>query len=317
MTLAPPVTEPAVAAALAAWALADCPATLVAARENRVFLVETPAGPLALRLHRPGLRGPEELAAELAWMSALAAGGLELPVPVPTRAGGLVHMDGDAPASLLGWVEGETMGRDGALAPWVEPRHYAALGAAMARMHAVSDAWVPPAGFSRPSWDVEGLVGDRPLWGRFWESPLLGPDEARLLGAARDFARDRLAALQNADFGLIHADLVPENVMFTGQDPVLIDFDDSGFGWRLFDLATTLNRCLRADDPVPLEAALIEGYRSVRPVDLGALPLFRALRAFTYVGWGISRAGEPGTEIRARRHIALACRMAQALLDAG
>jgi hypothetical protein len=74
----------------------------------------------------------------------------------------------------------------------------------------------------------------------------------------------------------------------------LIDFDDGGFGFRLFDLATTANRLDRHDPTGGAGARLLQGYLATRALDLTHLPLFRALRAMTYVGWVITRLHEPG-----------------------
>ncbi len=302
---------------LAAWGLGQAPCRLVARRENHVYRVETPAGPVALRLHRPGYRSRAEIESELDWMAALSAGGLAVPTPRPTMAGALcIEADGTM-ADVLSWIEGRPMGIDGRLASLDDaPAAYHALGSAMARLHAVSDAWDSPAGFARPAWDADGLVGDAPLWGRFWENPLLSPGQRDLLRAARDRARDRLAARNGAlDVGLIHADLVPENVILTGRGPVMIDFDDGGRGARAFDLATAANRALREDHSTALIEALVEGYADKRPLERADLALFQSLRAFTYVGWIVPRLGEPGAQVRAERFIALAERMARDLLD--
>ena len=41
-------------------------------------------------------------------------------------------------------------------------------------------------------------------------------------------------------FGLIHADAHLDNVLFDGQQARLIDFDDCGFGYRIYDVAVAL-----------------------------------------------------------------------------
>lgn len=309
------LTEPA--DIFAAWGLEGAPCRLVAQRENRVFRVETPAGPRALRLHRPGLRTDAQLRSELDWMAALAAGGIAVPAPCPTPDGALCVTSGGVIADMVSWIEGRPMGVDGALAPLDDaPAAYRALGREMARLHDISDAWTPPAGFTRPAWDADGLVGPDPLWGRFWENPLLMAAQADLLVRARDVARDRLAARAGRmDEGLIHANLVPENVILTTTGPALIDFDDGGWGARAFDLATVANRALRAENPRALIDALLAGYSTARPLDRTDLGLFQALRAFSYVGWIVPRLGEPGARGRADRFIALAETMARTLLD--
>ena len=302
---------------LAAWGLADAPHRLIAQRENRVYRVETGAGPVALRLHRAGYRSRAELQSELDWMAVLARGGLPVPAPVPARDGRMcVEIDGIA-GDVLSWIDGAPMGIDGRLAKLEDmPGTYRALGAAMARLHDLSDAWQPPAGFSRPSWDADGLLGDAPLWGRFWDNPLLNPDQRRLFSAVREVARARLSdADLTADYGLIHADLVPENVMLGPQGLTMIDFDDGGWGYRSFELATAANRTLREDRSQVLIAALLDGYASRREIAPSELLLFQALRGFTYVGWIVPRLDEPGVSQRVERVLSTADRLARKFLQ--
>lgn len=302
--------------ALGLWGVTGARAELVAARENHVYRVSAPDRTLALRLHRPDYRSAAELDAELHWMAALAQGGLAVPAPVPMPDGRLWLTLGCRPVDMLSWIAGQPMGRDGRLSALADPHAaYRQLGEQMARLHDLSDRWPRPPGFSRPNWDADGLSGATPLWGRFWENPLLTGAEAALLTAARDHCRQRLLSLAGTlDYGLIHADLVPENVVLTDAGPALIDFDDGGFGYHLFDLATALNRTLREPDCESLGRALIAGYLARRPIDVTELPLFQALRAFTYVGWIVPRLHEPGAGARAARSIALACTMARDIL---
>ena len=237
---------------------------LVARRENRVFRVDHGGASYALRLHRPGYRAPGELRSELGWVAEIARRGLRVPRPVPTLAGPLLAEAGGAPASLLTWLDGGILDP-----PELGAGHMHALGAALARLHAASDDWRPPDGFSRPAWDREGLVGEAPLWGRFWESPALGAEDRRLLERLREVAWEELARLE-ADYGLIHADALRENVLWEGRDPALIDFDDGGWGHRQFELATSLGRLAGLPAYAELKRALLGGYRSVRALDAGA-----------------------------------------------
>ena len=81
---------------------------------------------------------------------------------------------------------------------------------------------------------------------------------------------------------------MPENVLVNGESIRVIDFDDAGFGWYLFDIATVLYFIV--DDPHYQIAfdALIQGYRTLRPLSdeqLLQLPMFLAARGTTYLGW--------------------------------
>lgn len=303
---------------LAHWGLEGAPCRLVAHRENRVYAVQMPQGRAALRLHRPGYHDRAALRSELDFMAHLAASGLRVPAPFAASSGALLVGAGDPPvmADLLEWLEGAPLGRSGEPLPWADPAPlFHALGVTLARLHSAADAFDPPTGFSRPAWDGAGLLGEAPLWGRFWDNPALSAEERALLLRARDAARRALAAFApGADYGLIHADAVRENVLVHAGTLSLIDFDDCGYGFRLFDLATALHP--NRDEPgfAEIRAALLEGYRSQRALGAeaeAALDLFALLRAFTYVGWIMARADTPDAAARARRFIDRACALAR------
>lgn len=279
-------------------------------RENVVFRVETSQGPHALRLHRSGYHGVVALQSELDLMAMLAGRGVRVPRPALTGDGAALVKVGGRFASLLSWLPGVPMGRSGQPLAFVgadRTRLFRAIGSQMARLHQMCDEWTPPEGFQRPSWDREGLVGASPFWGRFWESG--DAADRRLLAEVRDWAEGVLrdAAL---DFGLIHADLVNENVLLDGAQVHFIDFDDSGYGYRLFDLATTLYKAVDEPDFPELHDALLAGYAEERRLpDLTFLPLFMILRSLTYLGWLAARRDEPGMADKAVRYLDIAKRV--------
>lgn len=303
--------------ALARWGLAGANVTLIAARENAVYRVDAADGPLALRLHRKGYRSDAELAAELDWMAVLSKSGLSVPTPIKSISQSHLEVVDDIQVDVLTWLEGETL--DKTLPTFgAEKRRqiFRQLGCEMASLHAASDAWKGAASCNRPAWNAAGLLGDAPLWGRFWENPGLVPSEQELFLAFRDRAeKDLISLSSDLDFGLIHADLVPANVMIAGDAMHLIDFDDGGFGFRLFEVATALLKHCNAPDYEALQSALIEGYLSRRPLNTSTLNLFLALRAVTYVGWNIARAGEDRSDTRNARFIAQATDMVATYLD--
>ena len=303
--------------ALAPWGPAQAEVAFVAGRENQVFRVRSPAGDFALRIRRHGYRSDAELLSELQWMAALDQAGLPVPRPLPSRQGRLLEAVGSHRVDLLHWLPGRPLGTSRQpLALDDAPAVFHRLGQATARLHAASDAWVRPDGFTRCAWDIAGLVGDAPVWGRFWDNPTLDLPARQRFQAFRDLATQVLQ--QQAlplDQGLIHADLVRENVLLDGDRLVLLDFDDGGFGYRLFDLATSLLKNLDEPQYPALKAALLGGYRAVRPIDTALLDLFIALRAATYVGWIVPRLAEPGAAARNRRYIDTAQRLCGAFLD--
>lgn len=284
-------------------------------RENEVYEVQTPIGRAALRLHRVGYQTAEAIRSELWWCNALRDAGLPVPGPVPLPDGALLaRLPAGRLASVVTWIEGEPLGEAGVPLPGsardqAELHH--ALGRLLAQVHRATDALILPDFFDRPSWGHDGLVGDAPLWGRFWDHPALTAADCGTLIAARGFLSGRLQA-SASPMGLIHADVLRENVFVQSRALTLIDFDDSGFGYRWFDLGTVLSQCLAEPAYTDIRAALIEGYASVMPVVAAEVDHFTLARTLASVGWAATRL-PPDSPIN-KSHIARAVNLARACM---
>lgn len=282
-------------------------------RENEVYELALPAGRrAALRLHRRGYQSAAAIRSELWWCAALAAAGLPVPAALALADGEqLAVLPSGRFASVMDWVEGDPLGEAGVPLQGTVAEQAAqmfGLGRLLAQVHAATDALALPDWFERPRWDHDGLVGEAPFWGRFWEHPALGPSEAGLLAEARLWLAGRLARHRGAT-GLIHADVLRENILVNDSSLSLIDFDDSGFGYRLYDLGTVLSQNLYEPGYPELRAALCEGYGLS---DLAEVDAFTLARTLASVGWAAPRL-PPDDPVHAR-HIARAVMFANACM---
>lgn len=284
--------------ALQQWGIEAATLDLIKYRENAVFKVERDGEPLALRMHRHGYHSDAELRSELQWMQALNTVGIHTPIVIPTQTGDLFvsvaepGLPGAIQVDLFEWIDGQQLGsvEEGIADERKLTESYDTIGQLAAKVHNQATTWAAPDGFVRHAWDANGLAGSEPFWGRFWELEAATTAERDLLVRSRDrVLRDLSAFPQTADtYSMIHADFAPENLLVNGNTVRLIDFDDAGFGWHLFELATALY--FIADEPYfeQAKAALISGYRKHRPLSdehLANLPLFMLARGLTYVGW--------------------------------
>ncbi len=255
-------------------------------RENVVYEMALPTGRAALRLHRQGYQSEAAIASELWWCDALARADVPVPAALPSQDGAmLVTLSNGRHASAIAWLEGEALGEAGQpfhrpLTQTLDLHH--ALGAVLKRLHHTTDGLSLPEGFTRPRWDIAGLVGDTPFWGRFWDHPAATPDQRSALIRARDALRERLAG----DQGLIHADVLRENVLVDGPAVSLIDFDDSGFGFRLYDLGTVLSQNLYEPAYPAIRDAVMAGYGTR---DTAMVEAFTLARTLASVGWTMPR----------------------------
>lgn len=273
---------------------------LIKYRENAVFSAHRNDGErVAVRVHRHGYHSDGALRSELLWMQSLARDGIEVP-PILLSREGHIFETVSAPGvpeprqiDVLGWLPGTPAGTSEEGLKLDEAgaeRLFFDAGVLAAMMHDRVAMMEFGEDFERHAWDADGLIGPDPFWGRFMELELLTAAERAMLTEARAQAELDLAAFGRGphNYGLIHADFVPENLLVEDGRLKLIDFDDSGFGWHMFDLATALYFNLDHPAYAVMERALFDGYRTVRelPDDHEAmLPLFLFLRGTTYLGW--------------------------------
>lgn len=233
---------------------------------NTTFGVRTAEGQrFALRLNVNSRRSEQQLSAESAWLEALGRDtDLNLPVPQPNLKGRLnssVHsldLNRALTATLFSWLPGKDLGDD------ATPAQLREVGRAAATLHRHALEWQLPAGAALVS--LEHPLMDSPN-NLSIDTPLLGDDArgviqtvfAEVSAVLHDlFARDKPRAL--------HADLHTWNLKWARGKLYVFDFDDSGIGVPMQDLAIAAYY-LRPD--AALEGALLEGYQSV-----AALPVY-------------------------------------------
>lgn len=307
--------------ALHAWGRSASRIELLARSENLSCAVVCDDGSrFVLRLHRPGYNERIELESEVAWVRSLAQAGVAVPHAVPTEDGShfvTVEVGGQrCEAGLVSWVDGSPVAElvDEAradISTW-----FRQIGEMAGRIRTHTEAWEPPAWFVRRRWDAEGLLGDRPLWGRAWECEHLEPSLRDLLAEARAELLPRVADLETGPdrFGLIHADLNLGNLMLHEGRLTVIDFDDAGFGFHAYELAVALQPLSGSAGYSAARAALLDGYRAAHDIEASDVDLFVAVRSLMLVGWLCDRP-ELLTPGRARVVFGRAEQAARLLLD--
>ena len=91
-------------------------------------------------------------------------------------------------------------------------------------------------------------------------------------------------------FNLIHGDLRLANVLVDGSTVKVIDFDDSGFGWFMYDAATMVSFHEHEAEVPELMAHWAEGYRQLRPLpaadekEIETFVMFRRLLLLAWLG---------------------------------
>jgi Ser/Thr protein kinase RdoA (MazF antagonist) len=252
----------------------------------------------ALRLHRPGYNSLAELNSERQWTGMLREAGLAVPEPLTTIDGDHfhpvnIHATGERRLSgMTTWLAGTPLNEylPGCTELKKREQIYRQVGALVARTHNHSTNWTEPPGFQRRKLDIEGLVGENPHWGCFWEHAELTRSESKLLQKTRQKVYVALSrhGMEPSTFSLIHADLNPDNVVYENGMLAMIDFDDAAYGWHMYDIASSLFNERNDLDYARLRDSFLDGYQQHRPLgetEIHTLDMFLLIRGLALIGW--------------------------------
>jgi len=263
--------------------------------ENRVYQVwleesVAPAAPAAAavvaKFYRPGRWTDAQILEEHAFVAQLAE--LEIPVVAPMR------VPGGSTLATFGGFRFAVYPKHGGRAPELEDRSVLTwIGRFIGRIHAVGGV----APFKqRPALDVASF-GEEPrdylLAHNFVPADLL-PAWTSTVAQALDGVRrcyDRAGDVRTLR---LHGDCHAANILWTGDGPHFVDFDDCRTGPAIQDLWMLLSGN-RADMQLQLSAVL-QGYEDFCAFDDRALHLVEALRTLRlihYSAWLARRWDDP------------------------
>lgn len=308
---------------LALWDVpAGATARLINVSENATYLVEAPGYRSILRIHRENYHSENAIECELAWADALGDQSDIVTPGVYTGKDGKPMQSGIVPGLpaprfmvLFHFVEGHEPDTSGDLVTQFEE-----LGKIAAQAHLHTISWQKPPGFERLTWDEESVFGDAPTWGNWRDGPEITPEIAKVLEQVEATIRQRLRAFGKGGdrYGLIHADMRLANLLVDETGTRLIDFDDCGMGWFLYDFATGIS--FIEDNPlVPaMKASWVKGYRRVRDLgaaDVAEIDTFMMLRRMALLAWIGSHIEAPEPQEMAPGFARVTAELGQRYLD--
>ncbi|MCU0475133.1 MAG: aminoglycoside phosphotransferase family protein, partial [Anaerolineae bacterium] len=203
----------------------------------RLALASAPDAPLGVvRVHRPAPHKTQRwVESELRVLGALHAAGLPVPQPLPPVM--TLPDDDGAPRiiSALGWLGG----RAKPVTDWVAlDAHHA--GGLLGRLHhALRPIPLTPQ-LDRPVLDAASVFGGNTQYALDVEGEALLAPYADLFERVRQRAENAFALFEAAGLAAqpIHGDYKPDNLLWDGLAPQVIDFDDCALGNPAYDLAT-------------------------------------------------------------------------------
>ena len=240
---------------------------------NATFSVSTVSGQkYALRLNINSTRVASNIQAETQWVRGLSrASSINVPTPIASLADtylvSAIHADSGLEifGVMYSWLEGEELGDE----PTLEQLRI--VGQTMALLHDNSSNFTLTDGAELPTfndffWGTEDYL--------FSSKSLLIPQDLQLIEKARDLIMKFTNELyENSPVHVIHADLHGWNLMWHEDQLYIFDFDDCGYGVEAQDIAVALYYL----DTPEQEVALLDGYKSIRPLPIYSENAMKAL----------------------------------------
>jgi len=291
--------------ALAHYGLDNATVTLANYTNNAVFRVESAQGTFALRIHRAGLKPLAWLKSELMWLSALTEKGMCVPSPAgDIYAGQLDDEPLTVYCTLTNWLIGEHLTFTD-----MTNDHFMAIGRFIGTLHNIASTFTASAEFVRPQLDYEGLFGEKSPYNPKDGVTIFTDEQKQVMMAVQARVASLFDQLGRTleTVGLIHADLIPKNLVWDGDRVGAIDFDDCGYGYFLYDLAPMLWMNRNEPNYAQLRLMIWDGYRQIRPQPehwINALPTLVAARHVASCRWIAGNLSNPSVRARAELVIA-------------
>ena len=324
--------------------LYDLPASarvaLLGGEANRSYQVTVEGRPQVLRLYSHGTR-PEWIVSELRVLEHLnQATDLQVPSPIPDRRGRLYAkiLESDrsdpTPVAMFSYVGGEVIGEI-ELTSDVVFRIGQTLGQLDVALQRADRAIRPTPSRSRPRQDGESIIDwavaqfmEHEAGSGFWQRGKAARGvHSTIVEIGNRLRKNHRKCQRSLPHQLLHSDAHFDNLVFDGTNVGILDFDNLGYGPRIYELAAPLqsvhkmeapeNPSARSISPSVWTRAFLDGYGrhiELSELELEGLGLIQAIRLFVELGWAVGRQDVPESKRWLEQGGAAALERIQALL---
>lgn len=281
--------------ALPLWGLSSkSKAKLICLSENATYMAADPVlgQEIIIRVQRNDYSSKDAIRSEMAWVKALYDEKIILTAkPIQLISGGYVAEAQTSSGEKRMMVAFEKLpGSEPNLKQNDLPHWFEVIGEITAKMHIHAKKWSRPDWFTRRVWDYDGIVGENAFWGDWHKDKDLSESDLKTIGRTLDSVKQIMDeyGINDENFGVIHSDCRATNLLVDGDKLQVIDFDDMGFGWYLFDFAASLSFMEQSKLAPELMKAWVKGYEKIKKLsdyEKSLLPTISIMRRIELMNW--------------------------------
>ena len=263
--------------------------------ENATYEVKPKDGRhFVMRIHRALYTTENSIKSEFDWLDSLRKDGICVPAPIETKDHKYIvriDMPEDGDFRYVDCCKFE----DGK-APLDVPQiaMFEKLGEIIGVVHNNSQRYVKPEYYERIVWDADKTFQkiNNYHFEVYRENPVFTEEDLKILDDAQKKIRRKLDDYGKTPdkYGVIHSDFRFSNILLKDEDFVILDFDDFGDGWYMFDVASVLALNEDRENAGEIMSSIIRGYEKVRKMsdeDKAMLSTFQMFRRFGMISVGM------------------------------
>jgi Ser/Thr protein kinase RdoA (MazF antagonist) len=215
-----------------------------------------------LRLTSSHDRTKAQIEAELDFIAYLHQSGIDVILPMSSKAGRLIEKIPVTSSSLFACVFNEAQGeRFRYDSTKLNRDHFRLRGRVLGRIHALSRTYVPSGSVRRFAWNEDSLL---------LQADKFLPKSDAIVWREYHAIRERLRYYPKSSqtYGLIHGDFGDTNYRHQYDRLNIFDFNDCCYHWFVYDLAITIYPHGWREEGLQLLDWLLEGYSESMPLDV-------------------------------------------------
>lgn len=260
--------------------------------ENITVLLKTTTDEkYILRVNRPNYHTFEELTDEITWMDAIEKEtDITIPSVVANIFGNKISEFSTSNSygkyySIFSFINGSVLNN---LSSAELLNRMKDVGLLAAKLHKQVKNNPYLNHLNRFTWNYDDLIGDTARWGDWKQNKLLNDSQKNTLTNALDKISHslQLYGKNPTNYGLIHSDFHLSNIMCNNNSLSIIDFDDCGYGWFLYECGCSL---LQYNNNIEeLANAWLTGYCEIinlNSKDTDMIWAFIIIRRIARIGW--------------------------------